>query len=133
MPTSKLSEYQSKWLWSYFNNTPQTFDYISKLMYEADIALGAGGSAIWERCYLGLPSGLVTFADNQIESVKYLEKKELVKYLGHFNQLTMISLKKSIYDFISNAEYLRAFSKNGGDLIDGLGKKRIVNVILKSD
>lgn len=30
MPAKKLSEYQSKWLWNYFNEIPAEFDYLSK-------------------------------------------------------------------------------------------------------
>lgn len=40
-------------------------DNIARLMLDADISIGAGGTTTWERCYLGLPSIVVTLADNQ--------------------------------------------------------------------
>lgn len=36
-----------------------------KLMYEADLAIGAAGSSVWERACLGLPQVLMQTADNQ--------------------------------------------------------------------
>ncbi len=38
---------------------------MSKLMYEADLAIGAAGTSVWERCCLGLPQCLTQIADNQ--------------------------------------------------------------------
>jgi UDP-2,4-diacetamido-2,4,6-trideoxy-beta-L-altropyranose hydrolase len=35
------------------------------LMAQADLAIGAGGTTSWERCCLGLPTVLVSIADNQ--------------------------------------------------------------------
>ncbi|MGB8402257.1 UDP-2,4-diacetamido-2,4,6-trideoxy-beta-L-altropyranose hydrolase [Bradyrhizobium sp.] len=35
------------------------------IMAQADIAIGAGGTTSWERCCLGLPTILVSIADNQ--------------------------------------------------------------------
>ncbi|SDN36900.1 UDP-2,4-diacetamido-2,4,6-trideoxy-beta-L-altropyranose hydrolase [Afipia sp. GAS231] len=37
----------------------------SAIMAQADIAIGAGGTTSWERCCLGLPTILVSIADNQ--------------------------------------------------------------------
>ena len=31
----------------------------------ADLSIGAGGTMVWERCYLGLPALLISIADNQ--------------------------------------------------------------------
>jgi UDP-2,4-diacetamido-2,4,6-trideoxy-beta-L-altropyranose hydrolase len=38
---------------------------MAKLMYEADLAIGAAGSSVWERCCLGLPQVLIVIANNQ--------------------------------------------------------------------
>jgi len=45
---------------------------MAELMDQADLAIGAGGSATWERCYLGLPALILTVAGNQTETVRDL-------------------------------------------------------------
>jgi UDP-2,4-diacetamido-2,4,6-trideoxy-beta-L-altropyranose hydrolase len=42
---------------------------LAKLMSEADIAIGAGGTSTWERCCLGLPCLTFVVADNQRRQV----------------------------------------------------------------
>ena len=70
-----------------------------QLIYEADLAIGAAGSSVWERCCLGLLSILMKTADNQnliydnlirngicfsdVNLVSFLEKKE--KFLEFFD------------------------------------------------
>lgn len=58
-------------------------DYMAKLIRRADFAIGAGGTAMWERCYLGLPTATVIIAKNQEESVTEADKQGLVWNIGH--------------------------------------------------
>lgn len=44
-------------------------DRMAELMMAADLAIGAGGGATWERCALGLPAIAVAQAANQVEQV----------------------------------------------------------------
>lgn len=41
-----------------------------QLMYDADVAIGAAGSSVWERCCLGLPQVVMQAAENQSEILK---------------------------------------------------------------
>ena len=45
-------------------------NYLAQLMRKADLALGAGGVTMWERCFLGLPSVVTIVAENQKESTE---------------------------------------------------------------
>jgi UDP-2,4-diacetamido-2,4,6-trideoxy-beta-L-altropyranose hydrolase len=38
---------------------------MASVMSAADLAIGAGGGSLWERCYLGLPACVIWIADNQ--------------------------------------------------------------------
>jgi UDP-2,4-diacetamido-2,4,6-trideoxy-beta-L-altropyranose hydrolase len=55
---------------------------IATLMERADLAVGAGGTASWERAALGLPSLAVAIAPNQIELLRSLERAGIAIDLG---------------------------------------------------
>jgi UDP-2,4-diacetamido-2,4,6-trideoxy-beta-L-altropyranose hydrolase len=47
---------------------------MARLMADADLAIGAGGSTTWERCCLGLPSIIVETAANQAGAVAAMQQ-----------------------------------------------------------
>lgn len=63
-------------------------NYMAQLMQLADFAIGAGGSALWERCYLGLPSSSTIVADNQREITTYAGQLGVTLNLGWHEQVT---------------------------------------------
>lgn len=63
-------------------------NYMAKLMQQADFAIGAGGSTLWERCYLGLPSSSTIIADNQRETTTYADSLGVTINLGWHEQVT---------------------------------------------
>jgi UDP-2,4-diacetamido-2,4,6-trideoxy-beta-L-altropyranose hydrolase len=97
--------------------------YMAKLMAEADLAIGAGGSASWERCCLGLPSLLVALADNQIAIAKELSAISACTYIGNRDE---VSLKKWLTQFIANQELTKKISENAFSIVDGLGVLRAI-------
>src|SRR5690606_7186543 len=48
----------------------------------ADLAIGAAGGAAWERCALGLPSLVLTVADNQADNAAALAAAGAAEVLG---------------------------------------------------
>ena len=57
--------------------------HLADLMSEADLAIGAGGATTWERCCLGLPSLVVSIAENQRPACAALAVAGVIQYLGH--------------------------------------------------
>jgi len=51
---------------------------MSGLGAEADIAVGAGGSSLWERAVLGLPSIVLSLAENQIAMKRALAQAGVI-------------------------------------------------------
>lgn len=60
---------------------------MAKLMEAADLAIGAGGSTVWERCYMRLPSLIIETASNQTEVISFLQEKGAVLYLGKSDEV----------------------------------------------
>lgn len=66
----------------------QQISNMAELMAAADLAIGAGGSASWERCAVGLPSILVSTAENQLETTASLEQAGAAWHLGWQEDVT---------------------------------------------
>jgi len=56
---------------------------LALLMVKADLAIGAGGATSWERLSLGLPTLVVTLAENQRPIADGLSQRGLIRWLGH--------------------------------------------------
>ena len=117
---------------------PQTTIYGSRphladLMAQADLAIGAGGATTWERMCLGLPTVVISIAENQQPVSESLTEAQLIHYAGHFSgiktdQLTQL-LKQHCYD----AENLTELSTQNQLQVDGLGTLRLMEVLCPSD
>ncbi|WP_461201888.1 UDP-2,4-diacetamido-2,4,6-trideoxy-beta-L-altropyranose hydrolase [Anoxybacillus sp. TBDG-1] len=63
-------------------------DYIAELMAKADLAVGAGGATMWERCFLGLPSLVTVVADNQKVATEAVAAYGAIQYVGWHEHVT---------------------------------------------
>lgn len=93
-------------------------DYMSRLMLQADLALGAGGSTTWERCCLGLPSVTLTTADNQVEITKTVAKFGATFYLGHYNEISEQAWHDCLEQLRQNPKLVAGMSSTGRMLMD---------------
>ena len=92
-------------------------DNISELMYDADLAIGAGGSTTWERCSMGLPTLLYVLAENQRKIAENLEQLGAVKIVDDF--------KLNLQNILNNLDFWQSMSHNAQVICDGMGVKRI--------
>ena len=90
-------------------------DNMAELIYEADLAIGASGSSVWERCCLGLPSVLFMIASNQKNIYEALIDHEICY---------------SYQDFTENDLYNIRFDNDFYNLIDGFGVNRVLIEVL---
>ena len=92
-------------------------DNISGLMFDADLAIGAGGSTSWERCCLGLPTLLYVLAENQRKIAENLEQLDAVKIVDN--------LKVNLQNILNNLHFWQTMSESAQTVCDGIGVKRI--------
>lgn len=103
---------------------------LCELMIQADIAIGASGATNWERCCMGLPSYVVTIAENQEPIAKELNRKGFVKWLGSQSELSVQSFEKVMSEMLCVGKYLEIWSSRCRDLVDGHGTERVTDIML---
>lgn len=112
-----------------FNCHVQT-SRMAELMAAADLAIGAAGSATWERCCLGLPALIVSLADNQTKIAQGLDLLGAGKYISSRDISSDMVLSESISDLIKNKDQLRMLSEKAYFLVDGFGVDRLYEALI---
>lgn len=105
---------------------------IADLMLKADLFLGAGGTTTWERCCLGLPSLVLTIADNQEALTEAVAQYGAVICLGKAQETSWEEIRDSLDRIRRAPETLRQMSVLGMKLVDGLGTERVVQAMNNS-
>jgi UDP-2,4-diacetamido-2,4,6-trideoxy-beta-L-altropyranose hydrolase len=91
---------------------------MAELIAAADLGIGAGGAAMWERCALGLPTLTVTFADNQVLTTQDVAKTGAIAYLGWSDDLSSADYADAIRAFLDRPDDLLSISSKALELID---------------
>ncbi len=97
-------------------------------MSKADFVIGAGGGTSWERCCLGLPTVVLTMADNQIEIAKILHEKK-AGISVHTNVAEITAAAELLFE---DQELRAQMQKNAASLCNGNGVARMVDKIIAS-
>jgi len=103
--------------------------HLAELMSAADIAIGAGGVANWERMCLGLPGLVVTVANNQIPISEELHEKGAIRWLGSKHDVNSNIIRDALLSEINSSCYSDRINK-AYSLCDGKGTKRVVQKLL---
>jgi UDP-2,4-diacetamido-2,4,6-trideoxy-beta-L-altropyranose hydrolase len=105
-------------------------DKMAELMAAADLAIGAGGSASWERCCFGVPALLVALAENQIEIAKGLDSIGACIYIGTKNTVNSLTIQQVIIKLLNTPNQIQIISKQAYSLVDGMGDIRVSQAML---
>jgi UDP-2,4-diacetamido-2,4,6-trideoxy-beta-L-altropyranose hydrolase len=103
---------------------------MAALMTAADLYAGAAGTTTWERCCLGLPSLVVTVADNQVMAARDLAKNGYLHYIGHHDAVRAENIANALRNALGNPAILIDYSKRCMALVDGAGTQRCTNEIM---
>ncbi|MEL7633408.1 MULTISPECIES: UDP-2,4-diacetamido-2,4,6-trideoxy-beta-L-altropyranose hydrolase [Sporomusa] len=90
---------------------------MAELMNEADLAIGAGGTATWERCFLKLPALVITIAENQVEIAKNCKRRGVIEYLGQNEMVTCKMIEDNLRILIQDCAHVKKIEKNMESLL----------------
>lgn len=96
---------------------------MAELMAAADLAIGAGGSASWERCSLGLPAIVLTLADNQAWTARALARA------GAALNPTLDDAAREALTLLGDPARLVDMSLRAASLCDGRGAERVADAL----
>lgn len=106
-------------------------DDMAALMARADLSIGAPSSASWERCCLGLPSILITLADNQRAAAAALADAGAAVDLGWYREIDSRHIADAVDALASSPGDLEAMSKSAAKITDGRGTERVEREIMR--
>lgn len=100
-----------------------------RLMVQAMLAIGAGGTMTCERCAVGVPSVVISIADNQREMSTALGHKRVLHYLGAAEKVTDATLLSMVKTLKADAMERKRLSRCSRALVDGRGAERVARVM----
>jgi spore coat polysaccharide biosynthesis predicted glycosyltransferase SpsG len=104
-------------------------DHMAALMDRADLSIGAPSSASWERCCLGLPTILISLADNQVGAGAALARSGAAIDLGWFSHVASQDIRHAIGRVENEPTLLAAMSRAAAGITDGRGAARVASAL----
>jgi len=100
---------------------------MAKLMFDADIAIGAAGATTWERCALGLPTIIIKTADNQSTVID-----RIIKFgVAELHDIDLLDQQGELQRHLSYIlKNYQNISLKCSNLVTGEGTKEVVSTII---
>jgi len=105
--------------------------HMARLTAEADIAIGAAGSSVWERCTLGLPSAVVVLAENQRPAARTLAERGAALVLDAAQPDFDAVLDRALMRLLTDVALRRDLAAKSAEVCDGLGAPRVAEALLQ--
>jgi UDP-2,4-diacetamido-2,4,6-trideoxy-beta-L-altropyranose hydrolase len=106
---------------------------MAALMAGADLAVGAGGTTVWERCALALPSVVTTVAENQEKTVSDMAESGYLLFLGRSEAVSVDFHYHALETALQSTWLLISFARKTWSLVDGKGAKRVAQEMMPSE
>ena len=104
---------------------------LAGVMARADLAVGAAGTASWERACLGLPCLLVPVAENQEQGSRALQTAGVARCCRMNTVIdTVTSLQEALQELMDTPEALQEMSRACLQLGDGRGATRVAATLM---
>jgi len=103
---------------------------MASLTADADVAVGAGGSSVWERACVGLPSLCLVLAENQAAMARSLAEAGACIAVDARAPDFEAELAKAWRRLLDDADLRWSLSRRSSELCDGRGAERVADAIL---
>lgn len=101
---------------------------LAPLMANADLAIGAAGTASLERLCLGLPTVVITLAENQRAGAMAMSELGLIRWLGDQNDVDDALLSRTLQEIVAQGTDPE-WSRRCLDSVDGKGSARVAGLL----
>ena len=121
-----------------YKDTPQVHIYphvadIWRLYEQADIAISAGGSTLYELASMGVPTITYSFADNQIPNVTYFDRYGLMPCAGDVREGNVPAGVCRYLEEMNSPDHRSDISRRLQERVDGKGAARLASLILEDN
>lgn len=103
---------------------------IAELMNESDLAIGAGGTVMWERCCLGLPTVVWSIAENQALQIADAAQAGII-YAPLELRYSVDNMVLHVRALLDNPHLCHHLCKKGQRMVDGNGTQRVSGLMLQ--
>jgi len=102
------------------------------LMAWADMAVSGAGSTCWELAFMGLPTAIVTLADNQETAARMLAEKGMAICVGEGKSITPENIGPVLTKFAKDYVTRGAMAQKCSLLADGKGAIKVSKLLANS-
>ncbi|MBO9543540.1 UDP-2,4-diacetamido-2,4,6-trideoxy-beta-L-altropyranose hydrolase [Caulobacter sp.] len=104
--------------------------HMPQLVFDADLAIGAGGSTTWERCVLALPALTLILAENQVAAARALEAAGVTPCLEVGAADFEAAFVREVEGLLGSEDRRAALSAASATVCDGKGADRVAQTFL---
>lgn len=107
----------------------QNVSNLEEFMEEADLAISAGGTTLYELSAKGTPAISYAFADNQLKNVEQFDEEGVIPYAGDVRKDDVYGNIYRLYEKCQNPIIRKQYSEKMQTVIDGGGAARIASLL----
>lgn len=100
------------------------------ILFNADIAITAGGRTLFESAFLGIPVIILPSIEHElVTAIEYSKRTDAINLGMWDDERSPHSLFLSLRNYLNNYEKRQSISKASKNLIDGMGLFRVIDII----
>lgn len=107
-------------------------DFIEELMHHCDMGLVGAGTTMMEMACLGTPAIVLAQSENEARFADYFDQCGAVRNLRLADELPVENVREAIIELAGDQVARREMSRVGKRLVDGQGKERIAELIVRN-